>query len=225
MKIEVKNLAGEKVTDLNLGDIFSQQISEDLVHRVYVIQYANRRRATAHTKTRGEVKGSTKKPWKQKGTGRARTGDVKNPLWRSGGTVFGPSKERNYKRKVNKKEVRLATLMALAGKLKDGLVVVVDEYKFAEPKTKLAQAALEKLGLLNKKVLMVFDSGSQEYQRISRNLPKVKNVMADNLNVLELLNNKYVLLTRDILQNLEKKFKSYVGKKSTKTVKGNENSQ
>ena len=207
MKVDVKDLTGKVVESLELkSKIFDVEINEDLLHQVYVAQYANRRQSKAHTKTRGEVRGSTRKPWKQKGTGRARTGDVKNPIWRSGGTVFGPRSNRNYSQKINKKEAQLATRMALTAKIKDEKLIVVKDLELKEVKTTLMAEAMKKLKIKGK-TLMTFDEKSRKYMRASRNLPEINNLEVERLNVFDILNNKNVIITEAGLKFLEKKYK------------------
>ncbi len=207
MKVDVKDLTGKVIEVLELkSKVFDMDINENLLHQVYVSQYANRRYSTAHTKTRGEVRGSTKKPWKQKGTGRARTGDVKNPVWRSGGTVFGPRSNRNYSQKINKKEARLATVMALISKIKEDQLVVVKDYNLKEIKTGLMAKAINKLKLTGK-TLMVFDKNSRKYMRASRNLSQVNNLDVEKLNVFDILNNKYVVVSEGGMKFLDEKYK------------------
>ena len=206
MKVDVKDLDGKVVEALELkSKVFDVDVNEDLLHQVYVAQYANRRHSKAHTKTRGEVRGSTKKPWKQKGTGRARTGDVKNPIWRSGGTVFGPRSDRNYSQKINKKEARLATVMALISKVKEGQLVVVKDYNLKEVKTSLMAKVVDKLKLAGK-TLMVFDKDGKKYMRASQNLPQVNNLEVERLNVFDILNNKYVVISEEGMKFLDKKY-------------------
>ncbi len=207
MKVDVKDLDGKVVEALELkSKVFDVDVNEDLLHQVYVAQYANRRHSKAHTKTRGEVRGSTKKPWKQKGTGRARTGDVKNPIWRSGGTVFGPRSDRNYSQKINKKEARLATAMALISKVKEGQLVVVKDYNLKEVKTSLMAKVIDKLKLAGK-TLMVFDKDGKKYMRASQNLPQISNLEVERLNVFDILNNKYVVISEEGMKFLDKKYK------------------
>ncbi len=206
MKVDVKDLTGKVVESLELkSKIFDVEINEDLLHQVYVAQYANQRQSKAHTKTRGEIKGSTKKPWKQKGTGRARTGDVKNPIWRSGGITFGPRSNRNYSQKVNRKEAQLATRMALVSKIKDEKLTVVKDYKLKEMKTALMAKAIKKLKIKGK-TLMTFDEKSKKYMQVSRNLPEINNLEVERLNVLDILNNKNVIISEAGLKFLEKKY-------------------
>lgn len=207
MKVEVKNLAGKVVEELDLkAGVFDTEINEELLHQVYVAQYANRRQSKAHTKTRGEIKGSTKKPWKQKGTGRARTGDVKNPIWRKGGIVFGPRNERNYSQKINKKVSRLAVKMALASKISENKLVVVDSYEIKDMKTNLMAKAVKALELKGK-TLFVFDKKESKYSRASQNLVDVKNIDLEKLNVFDMLNVKQLVINKEGIKFLEKKYK------------------
>jgi large subunit ribosomal protein L4 len=207
MKVEVKNLAGKVVEEVNLkAGVFDTKVNEELLHQVYVAQYANKRQTTAHTKTRGEIKGSTKKPWKQKGTGRARTGDVKNPIWRKGGIVFGPRNDRNYSQKINKKASRLAVKMALASKLSEGNLVVVDSYKIKDIKTNLMARAVKALKLKGK-ALFIFDKKERKYSQATQNLVDIRNIDLENLNVFDMLNVKQLVINKEGIKFLEKKYK------------------
>jgi large subunit ribosomal protein L4 len=207
MKVEVKNLAGKVVEKLDLkASVFDTNVNEELLHQVYVAQYANKRHTTAHTKTRGEIKGSTKKPWKQKGTGRARTGDVKNPIWRKGGIVFGPRNNRNYSQKINKKVSRLAVKMALTSKLSENNLIVVDSYEIKDVKTNLMAKAIEALKL-NGKTLFIFDKKERKYSRATQNLAGIRNIDLENLNVFDMLNVKQLVINKEGVKFLEKKYK------------------
>src|SRR3989339_1158980 len=138
-KIKVYNLAGKTSGEIELADaIFALPKNDELLQQVSVALLANRRQVLAHAKTRGERAGSGIKPWKQKGTGRARVGSVRTPVWRKGGIVFGPRNDRNFKQKINKKMNEKAILLALSGKMKDGQIKVVDKFDFSEKKTKTA---------------------------------------------------------------------------------------
>lgn len=206
MKIEVKDLAGKVVEEMDLKpDVFGVEVDEKLVAQVYVGQYANQRHSKAHTKKRGEIRGSTRKPWKQKGTGRARTGDVKNPIWRSGGIVFGPRSNRNYSQKINKKVAQLATKMTLSGKVLDNKLVVVDSYKLKENKTKYMAKAVKDLKLAGKS-LFVFSEENHEYTQATRNVEDVKNIDLKNLSVFDMLNSKYLVMDKESVKFLEEKY-------------------
>jgi large subunit ribosomal protein L4 len=203
MKVEVKNLQGEKVGDITLQqDVFGVVINEELLHGVYIAQNANKRQSTAHTKTISDRAGSTRKPWKQKGTGRARTGSVRNSIWRKGGVVFGPSNEKNYKQKINKKVAKQAFCMALSGKLADGEIVIVDELKMKDNKTKGFVEVMKALGI-NKKAVIAFVEEEKQTTLASRNLKEVTNTLVSNLNVVNILNNKFLIISRKGIEVLE----------------------
>lgn len=205
MKFTVINLKGEKVKDLDLSDaIFGIKWNPELVHQVLTSQLANRRKPWAHAKGRGEVRGGGRKPWRQKGTGRARHGSTRSPLWIGGGKAHGPNKERNYSEKINKKMNRLAILSSLSKKIKDAEVKIVDGFNFNPPKTKTASTILRGVLDISKKskkfdVLLISDSNNRELNRISRNLVKSKTLSADSLNVYDILNYKHILMEENSL--------------------------
>lgn len=207
INIEVKNLAGEKVEDLNLNpDVFGLKVNEQLVHQVYVCHMANSREVLAHTKNRGERAGSGIKPWKQKGTGRARVGQVRSPIWRKGGVVFGPTNDRNYSKKINFKMNQLAIKMTLSGKIADKEMVVVDTLAVSGNKTKSMAQALEKLKGDKGSTLIVFEKGEKDNARSSKNLVKVTNAQVEKLNIVEMLNHKYLVLSKQSVKYLEDKY-------------------
>ncbi|MFH1522311.1 MAG: 50S ribosomal protein L4 [Patescibacteria group bacterium] len=144
IKIKVYNQKAEEVGDMKLSDkIFGVKVNEGLVHQAVVTQMANERQVLAHTKDKSEVRGGGRKPWRQKGTGRARTGSIRNPIWRGGGITFGPLKDRNFKKKINKKMKQKALVMVLSDKVLSGNLVVMDELKIDEYKTKVFDGMLE----------------------------------------------------------------------------------
>lgn len=203
MKAEVKNLQGKKVGEITLQqDVFGVAVNEELLHGVYVAQNANKRQSTAHTKTISDRAGSTRKPWKQKGTGRARTGSVRNSIWRKGGVVFGPSNEKNYKQKINKKVAKKAFCMALTGKLAAKEIVIIDELKIKDNKTKAFREALNALGI-DKRAIIVLVEEEKKTTLASRNLLRVSNTEVSNLNVSDILNNKFVLISKKGIEVLE----------------------
>jgi len=206
IKVQVKNLLGEKVGEVELSrEVFGVEKNEELLHQVMVARYANQRLPIAHTKIRSERRGANSKPWKQKGTGRARTGSVRNPIWRKGGIVFGPRNERNFKQKVNKKVNCLAIKMVLSEKVKNEQLVVVDEFKLSENKTKAMAESLKKLGI-DKRSLLVLTEESKELGQFSRNINFIENTLVDQINMLSLLNNKYVLISKAGIDFLEEKY-------------------
>lgn len=217
-KISVYNLKGEEIEKLEVSEsVFDLPANDTLLHQVYVALMANIRGVYAHTKTRAEVAGSGKKPWKQKGTGRARVGSVRNPVWRKGGIVFGPRNTRNFLQKINQKMRRKAVMIALSGKLRDGKMIVLGDFSFPERKTKAVAQTLRDLKLHGKSVLMGFSAAEKEMEKASRNIPRLENILADNVNVADLLNHQYFVLSKGSLQGLEKKF--LASKEDVKAVK------
>ncbi|MDD5490018.1 MAG: 50S ribosomal protein L4 [Candidatus Moranbacteria bacterium] len=207
MKVAVYNLEGKKIKDIDLaGSVFSVPKNDALLHQVYVAQYANRRQVLAHSKDRAERAGSGKKPWRQKGTGRARVGSVRSPIWRKGGVIFGPTKNRNFKKDISKKMNQKALAVALSGKLADKEIVIVDSLKTKELKTKVMSKALEVLKIKGS-VLVGFSKDEKEMKRASRNIPKADNIDAENLNVFDILNHKYLILSEEGIRAVEGKYK------------------
>jgi large subunit ribosomal protein L4 len=206
-KISVYNVQGEEVEKLEIADsVFDMPSNNTLLHQVFVALMANIRGVYAHTKNRSEVSGSGKKPWKQKGTGRARVGSVRTPVWKGGGIVFGPRNTRNFVQKINQKMRRKAVMIALSEKIRDGKVIVLDAFSFPEKKTKLMAQALESLKIVNKSVVLGLSVNEKEFEKVSQNIPRLKNILADNVNVADLLNHQYFVLSKESLQELEKKF-------------------
>lgn len=205
-KITVYNLEGKKVEDLELPkNVFGASKNDALLHQVYVAQAGNQRVAIAHTKDRSEVAGSGKKPWQQKGTGNARVGQIRNPIWRGGGVTFGPTKDRNFKRKINDKMKKKATIIALSEKARSGKLIVIDELKLKEKKTKEFAMALEKLKIKGK-TLVALAQSEKEIYLYSRNIVGINPIPTGNLNVLDILNNKYLILSKESIKFLESKY-------------------
>jgi large subunit ribosomal protein L4 len=206
-KVTVYNLTGKKVEDLELSDaVFGAKENDALLHQVYVAQYANQRKVLAHTKDISERAGSGRKPWAQKGTGRARTGTVRNPIWRKGGVIFGPTKDRNFSKKTNKKMRQKGVIIALSEKVRAKNLVVVDEIKLKDKKTKEFAKALKNLKIKGN-VLIGFAGSEKDWQLYSRNVNKADNILTSNLNVFDLLNHKYLMLSKESVKFLEEKFK------------------
>jgi len=202
---DVYNQKGEKTGTADLpAEIFGVEINPDLVRQVLTAQMANSRQVSAHTKGRGEVRGGGKKPWRQKGTGRARHGSIRSPIWKGGGVTFGPTKERNFKLKINKKMKRQALFMAISGKRNDGELVLVDDLRIAEPKTKLVAAIFSNLKSgtkkeLNKGTLVVLAEKDENFIRAAKNIPYLKTAPANSLNVADLLSFKYLLMPKEVI--------------------------
>jgi large subunit ribosomal protein L4 len=167
---------------------------------------ANKRKTIAHTKTRAEVSGGGRKPWPQKGLGRARHGSIRSPLWRHGGIAFGPRKERVFKKKIPKKMKRKALFMVLSQKLKDGEIILVKELKIEKPKTKIFFNILKKLPLKKSSALIALPKVDRNLVLASRNIPKIKTILAKDLNCLDLLSFKYLILPVDSIKVIEKTF-------------------
>jgi large subunit ribosomal protein L4 len=212
MKFPIHNLKGEKVKDLELPEsVFGLPANDALLHQIYVSQYANQRQVLAHTKDRSERAGSGKKPWKQKGTGRARVGSVRTPVWRKGGVVFGPTKDRNFKKDVPKKMNKKALAITLSGKVRDKELFLVDSLKMSAVKTKKMQETLESLKI-NKSSLIAFSKDEKPTMKASRNLPKIDNIDVMDLNVFDILNHKYLILSEEGVKILEQKYKPVIKK-------------
>ena len=183
--------------------IFGVAVRPHLLHQAVVMQLNNRRAGTASTKTRGRVRGSGRKPWRQKGSGRARAGSVRSPIWVGGGTVFGPL-PRDYSYRIPKKARRQALLSALSLKRQEEKLVVVEPEDVTEIKTRLMAEAMASLGVGN--TLFVIAEGDEKIELSARNLPRVKVLRVAGLNVYDLLRFEYLVLTRDALRKIEERF-------------------
>jgi len=206
LKLDVHNLEGKKTGDVAVDEaVFGLKPKAELINEVYVAQRANKRKGLSHTKTISERRGSTKKPWRQKGTGRARTGSVRNPIWRKGGVTFGPTKEQNFSKKVNKKAVKTAVKMALSSKVAEKQLIVVENYDLKNAKTKAFAQALDALKI-GKKVLVSHTREEKAVVQASRNIGIVSNKLAVNVNIGELLDNTFLLLSKKGLEELQGRF-------------------
>lgn len=201
-KFDVLDMNGKKVSTIELSDaVFGMTPNEKVMHAAVVNFLANQRQGTQSTKTRSEVSGGGKKPWRQKGTGRARQGTIRAPQWAGGGTVFGPH-PRSYAFRVNNKEVKLAMRSALSAKLADGELFVVDAFNFEKPSTKAAVAALKALGLERRTTLVIDDEDVNTYLSF-RNIPTVNILPVSAANTYELIDNKALVFTADALKRIE----------------------
>ena len=202
-KIEVKNVEGKAAGSVELSsDVFGIEPNIPVVHQVVVAYEACMRQGTHSTKNRSAVSGGGVKPWRQKGTGRARQGTIRAPQWAGGGVVFGPTPHSHAKRS-NNKEKKLAMRSVLSGKLADGELVLVDELKFDEPKTKLAKAALEALGVAEKRVTVVVADDDVNTYRAFRNLPRVTVIGASEANTRYLIDNGALVMSTAVAKQLE----------------------
>lgn len=203
------NQKGEIIGEVELPKkIFGISWKPALVHQVLVALQANRRKPIAHTKDRSEVRGGGRKPWRQKGTGRARHGSIRSPLWRGGGVTFGPRKERVFSKKINKRAKRIALFSVLAKKFADQEIKVVDKIELEKPKTRLAEKILEKFFPKKKNSgLIILPHAQPNLIRAVRNLNFAQVTLVNNLNVEDVLKYKYLLFFKDSLPLLEKIYK------------------
>jgi large subunit ribosomal protein L4 len=233
MAYPVYNQSGEIIKEINLNpSVFAIKINEALVHQAAVAQMANKRQNLAHTKNKGDVRGGGKKPWKQKGTGRARHGSIRSPLWKGGGVTFGPRNDRNFKQKINKKMKKIALFSCLTDKAKENTLLLLDNFNLPEAKTKeftkvllnlknslklkikkTPQTTTDKSKKGEKKnnlkdyslsLLVASNEKTSQLSRAGRNIPGVKITNVNSLNILDLLQYKNLILTEDSLPAIEK---------------------
>lgn len=203
IKVKVYNLEGKEVGEENLNpNIFNIEIKDSVVHQAIVAGIANKRVAIAHAKDRSEVRGGGKKPWKQKGTGRARHGSTRSPIWIGGGVTFGPTKERNFSKKINKKVKRKALFMSLSDKVATSNLVLVDDIKLEEIKTRKMKEIINKLPL-GKKVMVIIPNSDKKIIKSIRNLKNAIAVRADNLNIYNIINSDSLLMPVKAVKKIE----------------------
>jgi large subunit ribosomal protein L4 len=201
-KVAVYTVAGQQTGDLELNEsVFGVEVNEALIHQAVVMQLAAQRLGTHATKTRGLVRGGGRKPWKQKGTGRARSGSTRSPIWVGGGTVFGPT-PRSYAFRMPRKQRRLAIKCALSDKVQSGDFVVLEILDFAAPKTKDVVKMLNDFSV-DKKVLLVTAETVDNVEKSSRNIPGVKAISSCGLNVYDILNHNKLFITKDAITRIE----------------------
>ena len=199
--VSVCNMEGKEVGTIELNDaVFGVKVNEHLVHMAVVQQLANNRQGTQKAKTRSEVSGGGRKPWRQKGTGHARQGSTRSPQWTGGGVVFAPV-PRDYSFKLNKKEKRAALKSALTSRVEAGKLIVVDELKFDEIKTKKFQAVLDNLKV--SKALVVLAENDEKVVMSARNIPAVKTALTNTINVYDILKGDTLVLTKDAVAKIE----------------------
>ena len=202
LKVDVLNMEGKKVGDIELNEsVFGVEVNDIVVHTALVNYLANQRQGTQSTKTRAEVRGGGRKPWRQKGTGRARQGSIRAPQWIKGGIALGP-KPRSYKYRVNKKEKRLAIKSCLSSKVLEKELVVVDSLPFKEIKTKEMVKALNNLKVEGK-TLILLPEKNETVQKSARNIEGVKTTLVNTINVYDLLKYKNLVITLDTVKKLE----------------------
>ena len=218
MEVNLYNQSAEVIGDVNLPDkVFGVAMNDDLVKQVIDAQSANSRQVIAHTKDRAQVRGGGRKPWKQKGTGRARHASIRSPIWKGGGVAFGPTKDRNFSKKINVKMKRRALFMALSSKINDKELMVLDGLQFEMPKTKIGVSTIKTLSTKlygyranknrNDSILLVTPTQDKNIVRALNNLPFLEVSTAKNLNVRDVLTKKYTVLLKDSIGVIEKTFK------------------
>lgn len=214
MEATIFNSKGEKSGTIALPEqIFGLPWNADLVHQVVVSMLANERSSTAHTKDRGEVRGGGRKPWQQKGTGRARHGSIRSPIWKGGGVAHGPRKDKNYAKKINRQMVQKALLLSLSRKYRDNQIIFVDSIEMKEPKAKAAHAALaalSKAGFVTKKknaAVIALPNAHQPTIKSFRNFNNVQLTELRNLNPVSVLGSKYLIIAdpKSAVETLSKK--------------------
>jgi len=202
-KVNIYNLFGKVVGQEELdANVFAVAAKPEVIQNVVVAQNANSRQVIAHTKTKGEVRGGGKKPWKQKGTGRARAGSIRSPLWKGGGVTFGPRKDRNYAIKINKKVKNKALRMVLSEKVREEKLILLDKLELAEAKTKKIKEIFTKLPCKDKNSLLSLAKRDAKIIKAVKNLAKIRLCAADSLNVVDLLRNEYFVLDKEALQKV-----------------------
>ena len=200
--VAVYDIANKQVGDIELKEnIFGVEMNAGLLHQAVVMQLAAQRLGTHATKTRSFVRGGGRKPWKQKGTGRARCGSTRSPIWVGGGTVFGPS-PRSYAFSMPRKQRRLAIMCALSDKVANGEIVVLDSINFDAPKTKEVVKMLESFSVDNKALIVTADY-AENVDKSSRNIPGVKTINTIGLNVFDILNADKMFITKDAIARIE----------------------
>ena len=200
-KVSVYNMEGKEVETIDLSDaVFGVEVNEHLVHMAVVQQLANKRQGTQKAKTRSEVSGGGRKPWRQKGTGHARQGSTRAPQWTGGGVVFAPV-PRDYSFKLNKKEKRAALKSALTSKVQENKLIVIDELKFDEIKTKNFKTVIDNLNVA--KAYVVLNDNDEKVVMSARNLPNVQTALTNTINVYDVMKGGTVILTKDAVKTIE----------------------
>lgn len=225
IKVSVYNQQGKRIDEKELiSEIFDIEIKPGLIQQAVIAQMAGTRKAIAHVKTRGEVRGGGKKPWRQKGTGRARAGSIRSPIWRGGGKVFGPRKERVFVKKINQKAKQKALRMVFTDKVKNKLLILLDKLEIIKGKTKEMLQIVKKLieGEILKKdkerkksknwLLIALPKKEEKIIRASRNLFGVQTIAVNALNIIDLVKYKYFLTTLEGIKDIEEKYKKKIKK-------------
>lgn len=208
MQIPVYNQEGKQVRALEISDkIFAVAPNPYVLHEAVVAQMANSRVSRAHTKMRGEVRGGGKKPWKQKGTGRARHGSIRSPLWRGGGITFGPRNDRNYSKKINSKVKRAAILMALSDKVAGNSFYVLDSFASELRKTKDVANILNAFPRKRGRIMLALPTSQKSIGRLAANIKQILPISTTSLNVVDLLNHANLITTVEGVRDIERIYK------------------
>jgi len=216
IKTKLYNQKAETVGEIELSEnIFGVKTNNDLIHQAYVAQLGNERQVLAHTKTKGEVRGGGKKPWRQKGTGRARSGSSRSPIWIGGGVTFGPLKDRNFKKDINKKMKQKAMFMVLSDRMASEAMAILDEVQMSEFKTKtfneiigkMEEKAMKKVEGKRRSVLIIDSSNDDKVKYSGRNLAGVKIINLDNINIFDLLKYRNLIITKASVEKMETTYK------------------
>jgi large subunit ribosomal protein L4 len=198
---DVYDIDKKKVSQIELNDaVFDAEANPDVMYEVVRMQMASKRRGTASTKERGDIRGGGKKPWRQKGTGRARAGTTRSPLWRGGGTVFGPL-PRSYAYKLPKKVKKMALVSALSMKFNEQRIIILKEFPLEEIKTRKFKEVMDRFGF--KKALFVLDKSNPVLEKSSRNLSDIKMIKSEGINVYDLLDHEYIVLLEPTVRMIE----------------------
>lgn len=206
--VSLYNTTGAKVGSLTLeASLFDVKMSPALIHEAVVAQQANSREAIAHTKTRGEVAGSSKRPWKQKGTGRARHGSTKSPIWVGGGISFGPRNDRNFSLKINKRAKRKALAMVLSEKVATDRFVTLEAFDLKDGKTKELAMILKNLPISKKKTLIILPPAQKDVATAAKNMKGIETMPANTLNVVDLLKADVVLISKEAVEMVTQIYK------------------
>ncbi|MBI4713941.1 50S ribosomal protein L4 [Candidatus Uhrbacteria bacterium] len=206
--VKLYNQEGKETGSVELdASLFAVPIQQEIVHEAVIAQMANSRAPIAHTKDRGEVAGTGKKPWKQKGTGRARHGSRRSPIWIGGGITFGPRSTRNFSVKINKKTKRKALAMVLTDKVNEGMFVAVEKLTIPEGKSKILSQILSKLPIAGKKTLILVEPENREVSKAARNIPNIETLPINALNVVDLLKKPNVLISKEGIELLTRLYK------------------
>ncbi|MCK5476205.1 MAG: 50S ribosomal protein L4 [Candidatus Pacebacteria bacterium] len=206
IKVKTYNKEGKESGDMELPEeVFGLKIKDDLVHQAYIAHISNSRQVLADTKDKGEVSGGGRKPWKQKGTGRARHGSNRSPIWKGGGVTFGPTSLRNYSKKINKKMKKKALLMVLSSKVRDNELVIIDNFKFEKISTKSMNGVLNNLPIKGK-ILLSLNKKDNNALKSIENISNVNVIASDSLNIADLLKNKTLVINKEGIEKIKDTF-------------------